>query len=67
MIIELLNLSFPLETEVFGDSEEGEGSGGGGWGGSEAPGGHSRNSSNTSHASGYASINSQSEKSGHIR
>nr|XP_053655272.1 uncharacterized protein LOC128704246 [Cherax quadricarinatus] len=48
--------------EVFGDSEEGEG-----WGG-EAPG-HSRNSSNTSHgshASGYASINSQSEKSGHI-
>ncbi|KAK8733822.1 hypothetical protein OTU49_006192 [Cherax quadricarinatus] len=49
--------------EVFGDSEEGEG-----WGG-EAPG-HSRNSSNTSHgshASGYASINSQSEKSGHIR
>lgn len=49
--------------EVFGDSEEGEG-----WMG-EGPG-HSRNSSNTSHgshASGYASINSQSEKSGHIR
>ncbi|XP_071514447.1 uncharacterized protein [Panulirus ornatus] len=48
--------------EVFGDSEEGEG-----WMG-EGPG-HSRNSSNTSHgshASGYASINSQSEKSGHI-
>ncbi|KAK7068465.1 hypothetical protein SK128_021325 [Halocaridina rubra] len=48
--------------EVIGDSEEGEV-----WGG-EAPG-HSRNSSNTSHgshASGYASINSQSDKSGHI-
>ncbi|XP_042867138.1 early estrogen-induced gene 1 protein isoform X2 [Penaeus vannamei] len=49
--------------EVFGESEEGEG-----WG-AEVPG-HSRNSSNTSHgshASGYASINSQSDKSGHIR
>lgn len=49
--------------EVIADGEEGEG-----WGG-DAPG-HSRNSSNTSHgshASGYASINSQSDKSGHIR
>ena len=29
--------------------------------------GHSRNSSNTSHGSGYASINSQSDKSCHMR
>ena len=52
-------------SEVFGEGEEGvEGCLGG-----EVPG-HSRNSSNTSHgshASGYASINSQSEVSGHIR
>ncbi|XP_076048318.1 uncharacterized protein LOC143029543 isoform X2 [Oratosquilla oratoria] len=52
--------------EVIGDSEEMlEGT-------TEVPG-HSRNSSNTSHGSGYASINSQShtsqtsDKSGHIR